>query len=170
MTAHSYNIIVVSMIPPLVPIPNAPWPVLPPGLHDATLDDVAAAFATNRRRNVLYDGLVRACGLLRTAGCGLVYLDGSFVTGKPLPGDYDACWHPAGINPKLMDPVFFDFDNGRAAQKKAFQGEFFPSTVIEAQSNVSFLGFFQVERFTGARKGILSIQLLNDPVLARRAP
>ena len=29
---------------------------------------------------------------LSSAGCRLVYLDGSFVTRKERPGDIDACW------------------------------------------------------------------------------
>ncbi|WP_258602269.1 DUF6932 family protein [Mesorhizobium sp. AR10] len=122
----AYNIIVVSMIPALVPLSGSPWAVLPPGAHAASLKDVAAAFATNAWRRELFDGLVLASGKLRLAGCPAIYLDGSYVTGKPRPGDFDACWDPTGVDAAKLDPVFLEFANGRAAQKAAFKGEFHP--------------------------------------------
>jgi len=124
-------------------------------------------FATNRRRRTLFAGLLTASASLRQAGCGTIYLDGSFVTGKPQPRDYDACWDPTGVDPTKLHPVFGVFDNERKAQKAAFQGEFFPSTWKEAASRRTFMQFFQVDRYTGAAKGILSISLASDPMLAR---
>jgi hypothetical protein len=156
------------MIPTLITIAGSPWRVLPPGLHPASLDDVDACFAINHWRRVLFDGLVLASERLRHAGCPTIFLDGSYVSAKPIPGDYDACWDPVGIDPLKLDPVFIDFSNGRAAQKAAFKGEFFPSTIINLGSGQAFVEFFQVDRFTGNRKGILSISLVNDPVLLRR--
>lgn len=158
------------MIPTLIDLKGSPWTVLPPGVHRTELAEIEATFATNRRRRRLFTGLVVAAGRLRQAGCGTIYVDGSFVTGKPQPNDYDACWDPAGVDPKRLDPVFRVFDNERKAQKAAFQGEFFPSTWQEAASRRTFTQFFQVDRFTGAAKGILSISLATDPMLARRTP
>lgn len=73
-----YNNIVVRMIPELVPLPGSPWPVLPPGIHMADLNDVSAVFATVAAARTV-DGLVDASGRLRRAGCPTVYLDGSFI-------------------------------------------------------------------------------------------
>lgn len=170
MTMANYNIIVVIMIPQLVILTGSPWSVLPPGVHPTSLSEIEAAFATNRRRRTLFAGLMTAAGRLRHAGCGTIYLDGSFVTAKPLPNDYDACWDPSGVNPKTLDPVFRDFRNGRRAQKAVFGGEFFPSTIIEAHTNRAFVQFFQVDRFTGAAKGILSIALATDPAFTGSTP
>jgi hypothetical protein len=158
------------MIPKLISLTGAPWPVLPPGVHRTTLLEVEATFAINRRRQRLFAGLVTAAGMLRYAGCRRIYLDGSFVTGKPIPNDYDACWDPVGVDPRTLDPVFRDFQDGRKAQKAAFQGEFFPSTIVEAGSRRAFLRFFQIERFTGLAKGVLSISLRTDPILVGRRP
>ena len=157
------------MIPDLIPIKGSPWPVLPPGQHPANLDEIKARYATNRRRRELYEGLVIGALQLRAAGCPTIYLDGSFVTGKPKPGDFDACWEPNGINPTKLDLVFGDFTNGRKAQKTAFMGEFFPASVTETASGLAFVDFFQVDRFSGEAKGILMIELTNDPVLIRRS-
>src|SRR5262245_13330602 len=134
------------MIPKLLLLNGSPWALLPPGVHSATLEEIEATFVTNRQRRRLFAGLVTAAGKLRHAGCGTIYLDGSFVTAKPIPNDYDACWDSAGVNPLRLDPVFRDFRHGRRAQKAAFQGEFFPSTIIEAGSNRTFVQFFQVDR------------------------
>jgi len=60
---------------------------------------------------------------LRKAGCRLVYLDGSFVTRKEHPGDFDACWDVQNVDDTSLDPVFWDFSRGRAAQKQRFLGE-----------------------------------------------
>lgn len=154
------------MIPTLVPLPGSPWPVLPPGVHQASLDEVAVAFATNPWRRGLFDSLINAAARLRFAGCPTVYLDGSYVTGKPRPGDFDACWDPTGVDPAKLDPVFLQFGNGRAAQKAAFKGEFFPSSMICTDVGQAFVDFFQLDRFTGKQKGIISISLSADPLLS----
>jgi hypothetical protein len=141
--------------------------VLPAGVHVATFLEVQATFATNNRRRELFNGLIDAAVSLFNAGCGLLYLDGSYVTEKPMPADYDACWDPTGVDPKRLDPIFMDFTNKRQAQKSKFKGEFFPSTLGNTSSQ-PFLGFFQTDRFTGQRKGILSIFLSTELTLTKR--
>lgn len=158
------------MIPPLIASVSAPWPVLPAGIHPATLEEVKVAFATNHRRRQLYLGLVDGVSRLRRAGCETVYLDGSYVTAKPRPNDFDACWDPQGVDEALLDPLFRDFRNGRSAQKSVFQGEFFPSSMECLDVGKTFIDFFQLERFTGKKKGIILISLLADPVLLRKEP
>jgi hypothetical protein len=154
------------MIPALVPLLGSPWDVLPPGVHAATFTEVQMVFATNSRRRDLYKGLLLAAAALSLAGCGNIFLDGSYVTAKPIPGDYDACWDPKGVNPAKLDPVFRDFSNKRQAQKAKFKGEFFPSTMLNTPTQ-SFVDFFQVDRFTGKPKGILLIVLSSDAALQR---
>lgn len=167
---EDYNIYVVIMIPILVPLAGAPWDVLPPGIHDADLAEISAAFAYNQRRRDLLLGFELAAAALSQAGCSKVYLDGSFVTAKPIPRDYDACWDTSGVDPTILDPVFRDFSNGRAAQKAKFSGEFFPAQLVEASVRKTFLEFLQLERFTGMPKGIISISLTNAPMRAGGHP
>ena len=81
---------------------------LPPGIHRATWDEIVERYATNERREQLVNGLRAAIESLRTAGCSRVYLDGSFVTDKELPGDFDACWEADGVDADLLDPVLLD--------------------------------------------------------------
>ena len=153
------------MLPTLINIAGAPWPVLPEGVHCADFTSVADVFATNHWRRELFSGLVEASRNLAHAGCLRLYLDGSYVTGKPKPNDYDACWDPTGVDNNLLDPVLLDFSNLRAAQKVKFKGEFFPSSLRVKNTGSTFIEFFQIERFTGFKKGIVLIEITNDPVI-----
>ncbi|WP_456727206.1 DUF6932 family protein [Bradyrhizobium sp. USDA 3397] len=157
-----------NMIPQLIVLNGSPWDVLPPGVHSATLCEIEATFCFNAHRRSLYSGLVDAAVHLVTAGCQELILDGSFVSSKPLPGDFDACWSPHGIDFTKLDPVFADFENGRANQKARFGGEFFPSTMIAADIGAAFTEFFQIDRFTGQKKGILSLAISLDGTVTRR--
>lgn len=147
------------MIPCLDNLGSSPWKVLPPGIHVASLAEIEIVFATNPHRRQLFSGLEVAAESLANAGCLFLYLDGSYVTGKPKPGDYDACWDPAGVNPTLLDPVFLDFSNKRQKQKDKYGGEFFPFGA-QAATGITFIDFFQTDRFTGLRKGIVLVDLM----------
>ena len=132
---------------------------LPAGVHFATWREIASRLSFNPRRQKLFDGFRRACGELRNAGCRLVYVDGSFVTRKEHPGDFDACWDVQSVDEEKLDPVFWDFSNGRAAQKHRFLGELFPAQLPEGATGRAFVEFFQVNKLTGEPKGILAIRL-----------
>jgi hypothetical protein len=132
---------------------------LPPGVRFATWTEIDKRFAFNLRRQQLLAGFREACELLRKAGCRLVYLDGSFVTTKEYPGDFDACWDIQQVDDEALDPVFWDFSQGRAAQKRRFLGEFFPAQLPEGATGRAFVEFFQVNKVTGEPKGIVAIRL-----------
>lgn len=104
-------------------------------------------------------GLHESLMALHAAGCMTAYIDGSFVTSKDFPGDFDGCWDITGVDVTRLDPVLLDFDNGRAAQKARFLGELFPAQLPEGLSGRTFLEFFQVDKDTGARKGIVAVDL-----------
>lgn len=132
---------------------------LPAGLHDAAWSEEVQRFGATPRRSLLLEGLKAALDALHAAGCRKVYVDGSFVTRKPEPGDFDACWDIAGVEPNRLDPVLLDFSNGRSAQKARYRGELFPAQLPEGLSGRTFLDFFQTDRQTGQRKGIVVIDL-----------
>ena len=113
---------------------------------------------TPRRRRLLA-GFREACRLLQKAGCRLGCLDGSFVTTKEHPDDFDACWDIQSVDEDALDPVFWDFSQGRAAQKKRFGGEFFPAQFPEGASGRAFVGSFQINKLTGDPKGIVAIRM-----------
>lgn len=142
------------MIPPFDERGN-----LPPGVHKADWDELESRFNGSPRRIELLAGLREALVALRDAGCRIVYLDGSFVTTKDEPGDFDACWAPAGVDLDALDSVLLDFSEGRRAQKGRFGGEFFPADTAADPAGTSFLDFFQRERGAPQHKGIIEIDL-----------
>lgn len=130
---------------------------LPEGEHECDWEEVVARFGWTARRRQLLDGLAEAIELLATAGCRRRWLDGSFVTAKDDPADFDACWDTDGIDVDALDPVLLDLSKGRAAQKARFGGEFLPN-VVETGSGLVFKEFFQSER-DGGRKGVAVIAI-----------
>jgi Family of unknown function (DUF6932) len=134
---------------------------LPEGIHETSWDEIADRFGTNERRRELLDGLRRALASLSAAGCRRVYLDGSFVTVKEEPGDFDACWEIAGVESALLDPVLLEFANARAAQKERFRGELFPAEAVADPDGTRFVDYFQRDKLTGEPKGIVALDLEN---------
>lgn len=132
---------------------------LPPGVHDATWQEIVDRFGRAGRRQQLIEGLRAAIEALRRAGCRTVYIDGSFVTAKPSPGDFDACWDVEGVDPARLDPVLLTFDAGRRTQKATYGGELFPAQVPADEAGTVFLDFFQVDKRTGRSKGIIRLSL-----------
>jgi hypothetical protein len=133
---------------------------LPKGVHDATWDEVTLRFGNSTRRKDLLAGLLNACYALKKAGVTFLFLDGSFVTAKKNPGDWDACYSKIGVNTAVLDPVFLDFKNDRAAQKAKFGGEsFFAETSASGVLGPPFLEFFQREKNTGRPKGLVRLDL-----------
>ncbi len=133
--------------------------LLPPGIHLANWQNFADRFGTTFHRQHLLVGMKSGLEVLRRAGCGMAYVDGSFVTVKEHPNDFDICWDITGVNPNLLDPVLLKFDKGRFAQKIKYFGEFFPAQVTESSTGVVFLEFFQIDKATGNPKGIVALNL-----------
>ena len=154
MTEQRHNNIVVLVIPGFDSSGK-----LPPGIHTATWKQIVTRLGFTAHRKMLLSGLREALVLLKAASCRLVYLDGSLVTSKPEPGDFDACWAIEGVNVEELAPVFLDFSGSRARQKQRFFGEFFPAELPEGATGKTFLAFFQTDKETGKAKGILVIDL-----------
>lgn len=131
---------------------------LPEGVHEATWDEFAARFGGTDRRVTLLAGLLDALQLLREAGCLVVLIGGSFVTAKPEPGDVDVAWSIVGVNPFALDPIFSDFSQDRAAQKRRFGAEFFPAEIREGDTGRPFGWFFQYTK-SDERVGIVLVEL-----------
>lgn len=132
---------------------------LPPGIHDATWEEIVARFGGTAWRRELLTGLQEALENLRSAGCHRAYVDGSFVTAKDEPADFDACWEVAGVDPDLLDPVLLTFANRRDAQKTRFGGELFPADSAADPHGTRFVDYFQRDKLTGDPKGIVTIDL-----------
>ena len=133
---------------------------LPEGIYWAECDEISLRFGCNIHRKKMLDRLKMVLAHLKIAGCKYVYLDGSFVTNKQFPIDFDACWDITGVDASILFnniPELFDFYNGRLNQKMLFYGEFIPYDPSKT-GTYSILEFFQYNR-NSQKKGIIGIKL-----------
>jgi hypothetical protein len=133
---------------------------LPPGIHAATWQEIEQRYGYNDDRRRLLGGLRAAIDNLKAAGCTRVYVDGSFITDKPVPGDFEMCWEPKDVDRNLLDPLFNLAINvlpPRLKQKEKYLGE----VVLTVPSPAVFdhLNFFQFDSRTGDTKGIIALNL-----------
>ena len=124
----------------------------------AEWEEFVGRFGYNPWRVCLLIGLGAALDNLKSAGCRTAYINGSFVTSKEYPNDFDGCWDEVGVEPLALDPVLLEFDNDRVAQKTRYYGELLPASAVELASGLSFLEFFQTTA-AGESKGIVAIDL-----------
>lgn len=133
--------------------------LLPQGLHLASLDEIEERFGrqTNRRRT-LFERLRTFVGLARRVGAHRMFVDGSYVTAKPNPGDVDVViW--------VGDRFFqlLDSDNEQALTlelmfltrepKEAF-------AVFDEQGWNAWIDFFsKVRNRRDVRKGLVEVKL-----------
>ncbi len=93
---------------------------LPPGIHSAVWDELETCYGGTPRRRILLQGLREGLKALQAAGCQRAYIDGSFVTEKLNPNDFDVCWDAVGVQGGLLDPVLLDMAHPRTGQKSKF--------------------------------------------------
>ena len=137
---------------------------LPEGIHWADWDEISTKFGYNLKRIKMLNGLMLVLNYLKVAGCKYAYLDGSFVTIKEFPNDYDVCWDIVGVDISILNnlvPELINFDRDRRNQKMLFLGEFLPYN--PRLKSYSILEFFQFNR-NDIKKGIIGIEVdkIND--------
>jgi len=145
----------------VVMIPNfEPNGLLPRGIHWAAWKEINDRYGLTPHRAKLMGGLGKAIGILKLAGCQAIYIDGSFVTAKVVPSDYDACWDITGVDPAFLDRLLYNFDVvSRARLKQKYLGDLFPAQIPKGASGKVFLEFFQIDKSTGLEKGIVALKL-----------
>ncbi|MGB6170319.1 MAG: hypothetical protein WBF52_22255 [Geitlerinemataceae cyanobacterium] len=134
---------------------------LPPGIHFGEWEEFVDRFGTNALRLRLMRGLLMVMEALKAAGCRTIYINGSFVTLKPDPGDFDACWDREDVDidylrlkaPKLLN----HYD--RAGQKAQYKGEIFPVDQPIGNYGMNSFELFQRDRSQN-KKGIIAIDLM----------
>ena len=97
---------------------------------------------------------------LRDAGCVSVKIDGSFVTSKSEPDDFDGTWDPTGVDDTKLDQCINDMN--KVLMYNKYNGELYPQNIIEAGSGKTFDEFFQMDRMEN-RKGVVKINLETLP-------
>ena len=145
----------------MIPIFDSQGNLLP-GIHIATWDELAERFGASPHRKLLLTGLPAMLTSLKDAGCRRVYIDGSLVTAKEHPADFDGCWGVDGVDADKLDPVLLQFANRRAAQKAKYHGELFVANAAADPAGIRFIDFFQRDH-DGQPKGIIALDLKDLP-------
>lgn len=132
--------------------------LLPSGSHEATLREIRRRFGTgNPTRARLMKGLEAVLRLARKIGASLLYLDGSFVTAKSQPGDWDAVLVlSTGARLGLKEAIALA---DRPEVRKRYHGDLF--TVMEEDTEVLahyVEGVFAHDR-NGRAKGLILLGL-----------
>src|SRR6218665_817665 len=126
---------------------------LSPGVHWLGFAALRDLFGFNTHRKMLLSGLVRACSTLRAAGCGRIFIGGSFVTSKEIPSDYDGVWEPVGVIAGKLDPIFYDsalIDE----QRRLYFGQLFVGGIKS-----EMFSYFSKDKSTGLERGMVGIKL-----------
>jgi hypothetical protein len=143
---------------------------LPPGDHRATLEEIGSRFGFTPRRRWLLKGLRAAVRAFWSAGIEDIYIDGSFCTEKPDPGDVDGYWvEPDDGVYDRIDPYWIDFQmllvphvRKRKWRMWADHGvEFFVHPTMQAAPAVGFPEFFRQDR-EGRPRGVIQVVRSNS--------
>ena len=137
--------------------------LLPPGVHDCTLDEVRSrfgAFQTTDRRPTLYDKfqvLVReawATGLVAE-----IIIDGSFVTAKPDPNDIDLILVLIAGHDFSAELRPFEYNVLSRRQARKIYGFDLLTAMPDSAVYAEYLAFFaQVRGEPSRRKGLLRLR------------
>jgi hypothetical protein len=143
------------MVPSFDPVSG----YLPRGVHPWTWADFSNGFTWTQRRRFLIGGLYRALRNLKGAGCRSAIVDGSYVTAKDSPGDYDAAFDPNGVDGRLVDPVLLRHSDGRKSMRAKYFGDMVPWGAVACEATgMIYQDFFQQDR-DGRAKGVVLLDV-----------
>jgi hypothetical protein len=135
---------------------------LPPGLHSTDLAEIGGRLTWTTTRRGVFSNLSSWVAHMRAAGCEMVFVDGSFVSTKPDPGDFDACYDPRGVDPTRLAPcLLFQSQADIPAAKQLFGGDIRIDYALPPTSILRYVEYFQRDsRVPGLRKGLLKLDLI----------
>lgn len=132
---------------------------LPEGVHDATVEEVGARFAYNPPRQRLFDAFLEVMDILNECNSPEVHLDGSFITTKETPSDYDMCWESTGVEQTDRLREFLEL---RELRKERYLGDIF-IRMPQPPYFYDHVEHWQSDsRQDDAVKGIIRIRLRHD--------
>ncbi|EOA60575.1 hypothetical protein K8P02_16655 [Bacteroides nordii] len=134
---------------------------LPPGIYEASFEEVKNRFGFSWKRQKLLQGMSFLLEQCRILHCDILYLDGSFVTKKLNPNDYDACWDTTAENrEQVLNNVLESLlESNSEVQKEYFGGEIYSAfSKAILLPELTILEYFQKTK-QYEDKGIVMIKL-----------
>ncbi len=106
---------------------------LPKGIHISDIGEIHERLGFNEHRLHLLKGLAKAILDLKDLGFKRIYLNGSFVTNKETPKDYDLCWEETiEVDFELFAykyPILAGLE-GQEEQLKIYLGDIYPQPTV----------------------------------------
>ena len=137
---------------------------LPEGIYDASIEEVAERFVFSGKRRQLLNGLMELIAVCISSKINIIYLDGSFISKKLRPVDYDACYdtdHPDRLS-ILKDVNSTALESDSEIQKQSFGGEihYANANMAHIKGSPTILEWFQTcKEDETLKKGIIRIIL-----------
>ena len=131
------------------------------GSHPVTWEEFVMEFGYNARRMDLIHGLEQLICDLADCGCTAIYIDGSFVTKKRNPADFDACWkhNEADVDLHKLKTKYPEIFTGSiSAQKLIYKGEV-RNAFDFADYDDCYLHYFQKDKGDKSPKGIIQLNI-----------
>lgn len=149
-----------------MPIPDfTDYGLLPQGVHDCTVEEAGQFLCSNERRKEIWAGLLDFFQwIMQFPRPDAIFVDGSYVTDKPLPGDVDVIVDVTTCAVADQQLWMNAWAQNRDYAKAQFSVDFYP--IVVGQDH-DFSAFFQYIRVDEAlrrgvslttRKGILRVQ------------
>jgi hypothetical protein len=140
---------------------------LPPGIHDASIEELREHFVWNDSRRLLLSHFEKVLYQLYDAGIDEVFIGGSFSTSTPAPKDIDAFWiYKAGLDLSKIDPVLLNMNTfvrdpvtGQSVRpmKLKYGVELFIQTGPTARINGKLFGEFFGHSRDGVARGLIRL-------------
>lgn len=114
--------------------------LLPSGRHQCTLAEASNRFAFNDVRVRLWRNLGSALSRMEEAGLsGVLYLDGSFVTDKSVPGDIEVAFDVRAESDRQQGLALLFYHNNHDLLKSELMVDWYPVL----PGNNDFVRFFE---------------------------
>lgn len=142
-------------------------PILPPGFHDLTLDEVeqqlVTSFPNPTARRELFSRFLILCSIINRWGVQVtLWLNGSFVSEKENPDDIDVALLYDGILDRSMSPAnkseLQDLRNNRMLTKLRYGCDFYVLDAEDFHDKAYWRGVFGFDK-DDAPKGIIRLTL-----------
>jgi hypothetical protein len=145
--------------------------LLPKGIHETTWELFCARFGnSSRKRKELIKKIEVVLKILKEVGCQELYIDGSFVSRRNRPGDFDACWLRDGVDLSRLNQIAPILKHAPGVFKgvdckQKYGGDIFQlSRLVPDPQNpngrdITYLEFFQMDKESDQQKGIILLKL-----------
>lgn len=114
--------------------------LLPSGRHQCTLAEAQDRFAHNDARNIIWTNLqVALTDMVAFGLSGHLYLDGSYVTDKPIPGDIEVTLDVSAEPPVKQGLAILFYVKHHDRLKNTIKVDWYPTL----PGNSDFVSFFE---------------------------